>query len=78
MALCPGFVHTEFHERMGARTDNIPDWMWLDAREVVRQGLTDLDRGAAVSIPTLRWKAIATLSRITPARIVARVAKLGR
>jgi hypothetical protein len=26
----------------------------------------------------LRWKAIATLSRITPPRLVARVAKLGR
>jgi short-subunit dehydrogenase len=78
MALCPGFVRTEFHERMGARTNNIPDWMWLDAKEVVRQSLADLDRGAAVSIPTLRWKAIATLSRITPPRLVARVAKLGR
>jgi uncharacterized protein len=78
MALCPGFTRTEFHQRMGARTDNIPDWMWLDATELVRAGLADLDRGVAVSIPTLRWKAIAGLSRITPSRLVARIARLGR
>ena len=78
MALCPGFVHTEFHQRMGARIDNIPDWMWLDAGELVRRGLADLDRGVAVSVPTLRWKAIAGLARVTPSRLVARVAKLGR
>jgi len=78
MALCPGFVRTEFHQRMNARTDNIPNWMWLDADELVRRGLADLDRGAAVSIPTLRYKALATLSRLTPPRLVARIAKLGR
>jgi len=78
MALCPGFVHTEFHQRMGARTNNIPSWMWLDAGEVVRSGLADLDRGVAVSVPTFRYKAITGLSRITPARLVARVARLGR
>jgi uncharacterized protein len=78
MALCPGFVRTEFHQRMGARTDNIPGWMWLDAGDLVRSGLADLDRGVAVSIPSRRWKAIARLSRVTPARLVARVAKLGR
>lgn len=78
MALCPGFVRTEFHQRMGARTDNIPNWMWLDSTELVRRGLADLDRGVAVSIPTLRYKTIAILSRLTPPRVVARVAKLGR
>ena len=78
MALCPGFVRTEFHERMGARTDNIPSWLWIDADELIRRALADLDRGAAVSIPTLRWKAVAGLSRIAPSRLVARLAKLGR
>ena len=33
---------------------------------------------AAVSVPSLRYKAIVGLSRITPARLVARVARLGR
>lgn len=78
MALCPGFVRTEFHQRMEARTDNIPEWMWMDVGELVRSALADLDRGIAVSVPTLRWKAIASLSRLAPDRLVARLARLGR
>ena len=78
MALCPGFTRTEFHQRMGARTDNIPSWMWLDAGEVVREGLADLDKGVAVSVPTLRYKVVAALARTMPAGLVARVARIGR
>jgi hypothetical protein len=35
MALCPGFVHTELHERGGIDTSNIPSFMWLDSDDVV-------------------------------------------
>ena len=38
-AVCPGFVHTEFHQRMGASMDGVPSWMWLDPERVVREGL---------------------------------------
>ena len=39
MALCPGFVHTEFHQRMNADVSRIEDWLWLDAEPVVRAAL---------------------------------------
>lgn len=77
-ALCPGFVRTEFHQRMGADTSGIPRWMWLKAPKVVKASLKDLERGRAISIPTLRYKVLATLSRLAPAGFVARVAKRGR
>ncbi|CAN5305228.1 SDR family oxidoreductase [soil metagenome] len=76
--LCPGFVHTEFHERMGAKTDDIPRWMWLDADKVVAAALRDLEHGKALSIPTARYKALALLARMLPIGLVARVAKKGR
>ncbi|MBQ0847023.1 SDR family oxidoreductase [Streptomyces sp. BH-SS-21] len=66
MALCPGFVRTEFHERAGMGTDDIPDWMWLDADKVVTAGLADLARGKSLSIPDARYKVLAGLAKVTP------------
>lgn len=78
MAVCPGFTHTEFHQRMGASTDTIPRWMWLNADTVVKASLKDLDKGKAVSIPTIRYKILAALAQYVPASITARLAKMGR
>ncbi|MDT0434186.1 MULTISPECIES: SDR family oxidoreductase [Streptomyces] len=66
MALCPGFVRTEFHERAGMGTDNIPGWMWLDADKVVAAGLQDLARGRSLSIPDPRYKALMGMVKVTP------------
>lgn len=78
MAVCPGFTHTEFHQRMGARTDNIPRWMWLKADNVVKASLKDLDKGKAVSIPSVRYKVLAALAQYVPSSLVARIARIGR
>jgi uncharacterized protein len=66
MALCPGFVRTEFHERAGMGTENIPGWMWLDADRVVDAALKDLARGKTVSIPDPRYKALAGAVKLVP------------
>ncbi|GHJ35007.1 SDR family oxidoreductase [Streptomyces sp. TS71-3] len=79
MALCPGFVRTEFHERAGMGTENIPNWMWLDADKVVEAGLADLVRGRTVSIPDPRYKALMGLARLTPRRMLGGISsKAGR
>ncbi|MGN6405106.1 SDR family NAD(P)-dependent oxidoreductase [Sinomonas sp.] len=69
-ALCPGFVHTEFHSRMGMTTKFIPPFLWLRADRVVREGLVDNLRGKGVSIPSRRYKAVALLSRVLPGRLL--------
>jgi short-subunit dehydrogenase len=70
-AVCPGFTHTEFHDRMGMDKTVAPRWLWLHADRVVREGLADNERGQAVSIPTRRYKLVAAISRMLPARLTA-------
>ncbi|SDL41970.1 SDR family NAD(P)-dependent oxidoreductase [Microbacterium azadirachtae] len=79
-ALCPGFVHTTFHSRMGlaAGQEGVPRILWLDAPYVVRAGLRAAARGRAVTIPSLRYKAIVALSRLVPRSLTAGVARRGR
>ncbi|KQN89228.1 SDR family NAD(P)-dependent oxidoreductase [Arthrobacter sp. Leaf69] len=70
-AVCPGFTHTEFHDRMGMDKTVTPRWMWLQAEQVVREGLADNERGKAVSVPTRRYKVLTAAARILPDRLVA-------
>jgi len=79
-AVCPGFTHTSFHERMGLERgrEGVPGWMWLDARDVVAESLRDAARGKAVSIPSLRYKLLVALAAVLPARVVADAGTRGR
>jgi hypothetical protein len=73
MALCPGFVRTEFHARAGIDMDQLPEQLWLDADDVVHDGLTDLRRGRPVSTPSVRYKVIGGLVRHVPRPVFNRV-----
>src|SRR5690606_1778492 len=77
-AVAPGFVHTEFHQRMKARTDNIPNALWLMPDQVVADALRAAAKGKAVTVPTFRYKVIVALSRVLPSRLVAAGALRGR
>ncbi|MEW1961540.1 SDR family oxidoreductase [Microbacterium sp. NPDC077644] len=79
-AVCPGFTHTTFHERMGLAPghEGIPAIGWLNAPDVVREGLRDAARGRAVSIPSLRYKVVVALTKVLPASVTARAARRGR
>ncbi|WP_433361691.1 SDR family NAD(P)-dependent oxidoreductase [Streptosporangium sp. CA-115845] len=75
MALCPGFVHTEFHERASIDKSSIPGFLWLSADNVAREAMRDLARGVLVSVPDLRYKAIVGVSRLLPANVIALVSR---
>jgi len=79
-ALCPGFVHTAFHARMGlaAGEEGVPSFLWLDAPFVVRQGLRAAARGRSVVIPSLRYKAMIAGSRLVPRSLTTLIARRGR
>ena len=66
MALCPGFVYTEFHERAGIDMSGTPDWMMLDPDFVAEAAMRDLLRGKSVSVPSLTYKLIVSGIRHIP------------
>ncbi|WP_141584146.1 SDR family oxidoreductase [Actinomadura sp. WMMA1423] len=73
MALCPGFVHTEFHDRAQMDMSGVPDFMWLDKDDVVATALRDLRRGVQVSVPGAQYKAVVGAARLLPRGLLARL-----
>lgn len=71
-AVCPGYVVTEFHERAGIDHGDRSGPLWLDAADLVREALADAERGRAVSVPSVQYKAIATALRHLPRGVVRR------
>ncbi len=65
-ALCPGFVHTEFHQRGGVDTSMWPGVTFLNPEDVVAEALAAVRRGAVISTPSLRYKVVAGTARVAP------------
>jgi short-subunit dehydrogenase len=76
MLVCPGYTHTEFHDRAGLGESEMPEFVWQSAETVVAAALRDLDRGRSVSIPGVLNRTAAALSSAAPAGITRRVAGL--
>jgi uncharacterized protein len=74
-ALCPGWVHTEFHERAGISKGGIPTWMWLDSESLVRTALRDAERGKVISIPSVRYKVLMWMVRHLPRSTVRAISR---
>ena len=64
--LCPGWVHTEFHERADINASRIPALLWLDADQLVADCLADVERSRVISIPSLRYKVLMFFARHVP------------
>lgn len=77
MALCPGFVRTEFHERARMDVGGRRGPLWLDAARVVDECLSDLARGKVVSVPSQQYKAVVAVVDLLPRPLVRRLMALG-
>jgi len=69
-ALCPGFTHTEFHDRASLNMSKLPGVMWLDADKLVREALSDVARGKVVSIPGMQYRALVRALKLLPRGMV--------
>jgi short-subunit dehydrogenase len=72
-ALCPGFTRTEFHQRGRMKMSGLPEFLWLDAREVVATAWRSSQKGKALSIPGSQYKLLTFLMRYIPRPIVRKV-----
>jgi short-subunit dehydrogenase len=73
MALCPGFVHTEFHDRAEMDMSGMPEAFWLDADKVVADALRAFRRGVSVCVPGAQYKALVGAGRLVPRNLLARI-----
>jgi short-subunit dehydrogenase len=72
-AICPGFTRTEFHERANADMSKVPDRMWLEARDVVREGLADAFDGKPISVPSRQYRTLLRGVRLLPRPMLRRI-----
>lgn len=78
MALCPGYVRTEFHQRAGIDMSGTPSWLWLDADQVVDDALRSLARGRVIRVVDWRYRLIVRVLQFIPRRLVQRISRDAR
>ena len=78
LALCPGFVRTEFHERANIEIDRSNDTWWLDVDAVVQEAMDDLRRGKVISIPGRAYRALVAGTHLLPRDVLRRAERVRR
>lgn len=73
-ALCPGLTHTEIFDQANVDTSALPDFLWMEADDVVRESLASLESGDVVCVPGLANRALSTLTRVLPHAASSRIA----
>ncbi|MGH7710489.1 MAG: SDR family NAD(P)-dependent oxidoreductase [Gemmatimonadaceae bacterium] len=77
-ALCPGFTHTELHQRAGL-PKRAPAWMWLTTDRVVATSLRAMRaRRPTVIVPGWFYRLIVLVLRYSPRWLLALEARLYR
>jgi short-subunit dehydrogenase len=78
VAVCPGFVRTEFHDRAGLDVQRIPAPMWLTSTDVVRQAFRDLSLGNVISVTGAHYRVLSIVLQSMPRQVVRSASRLRR
>lgn len=76
--VCPGFVRTEFHERMGVQRGSARNVLWLEPDVIVDATFDAVASGRALVVPSKRYRVIVGVTRVIPTGLLQRLQKLGR
>ena len=70
-AVLPGLTHTQFHDHpsLEHHKDEAPEFMWLNAEEVVSAALTGVRRGSVSVTPSVRYAVAGKFAQIAPSSL---------
>lgn len=66
LAVCPGWVRTEFHQRAGINAGSIPSFLWVDAASTVATAIRASERGRVIVVPSIRYSFLMWVIRHLP------------
>lgn len=64
--VAPGFTRTEFHQRANMSVSEIPNWMWLSSKLVVKDSIKAVLKGKTIVVPSLRYKLLVGFLKLMP------------
>ncbi len=71
--LAPGFTRTEFHQRGRMKMSALPNFMWLNADDLVAKAWSDAQKGAAVSVPGWQYILLSSFLRFGPRPLIRKL-----
>jgi short-subunit dehydrogenase len=74
MVLCPGFTRTEFQQRAGIDSTDVPGFLWQEADTVVDFAMKAFASGKAVCVPGALNRVTAGFSATAPSGLTRRIA----
>jgi len=68
--ICPGFTHTEFHERrVAGKVLKAGNLMWMDADMVVKKSIQSLNHNSIICVPGILNKMLVWVALLIPRRL---------
>lgn len=76
LAVCPGFVETEFHDRAGLNMADTPQALYVEMDTVVSESLEALRAGQVIVVPGSLYKGVALGAKLAPRSLVRKIASM--